>query len=311
MSARPQRLSPTRVYRFYKGGALLERFQGAEGGDSDFPEDWVGSVTVASNPGRDEPQAGLSRLADGRLLRDAIASDPEGWTGRADGATRLLVKLLDAAERLPVHAHPTRAFARRHLDSDAGKTEAWIVLETRRDASEVWIGLREDVDRATYRHWIDSQDRAALLDSLNRLPVRAGDVVFVPGGVPHAIGAGVLIAELQEPTDFSIVCEWTGFPIRPEDSHLGIGWDTALDALDLHAHTPVRELPEAAREFFWADERAEPAGRFAVWVVLDGSGTVGGEPARRGDCFAVPAAAAEIELSGDMRILRCLGPDSA
>jgi mannose-6-phosphate isomerase len=306
---RPQRLTPTRVYRFYKGGALLERFQGADGEDTDFPEDWVGSVTVASNPGRDEPEAGLSRLVDGRLLRDAIAADPEGWTGRADGATRVLVKLLDAAERLPVHAHPDRAFAREHFNSESGKTEAWIVLETRGDTSEVWIGLREDVDPATYRGWIDTQDRAALLDSLNHLPVRAGDVVFVPGGVPHAIGAGVLIAELQEPTDFSIVCEWTGFPIRPQDSHLGIGWDAALGALDLRRHTPIRELPDAAREFFWADERPEPAGRFAVWIVLDGSGSVDGAPAGRGDCFAVPAAAEQVEVTGSLRILRCLGPE--
>ncbi len=305
---RPERLTPTRVYRFYKGGALLERFHGSEGEDTDFPEDWVGSVTVASNPGRDEPEAGLSRLEDGRLLRDAIAEDPEGWTGRADGATRVLVKLLDAAERLPVHAHPTRAFAREHFDSEAGKTEAWIVLDTRGDASEVWIGQREDVAPATYRRWIDTQDRAALLDSLNHVPVRAGDVVFVPGGVPHAIGAGVLIAELQEPTDFSIVCEWAGFPIQPEDSHLGLGWDVALGALDLGAHTPIRELPDAARQFFWADERPEPAGRFAVWMVLEGSGSIAGQRAHAGDCFAVPAAATEIPVDGDLRVLRCTGP---
>jgi mannose-6-phosphate isomerase len=305
---RPERLAPTRVYRFYQGGALLERFHGGEGGDTDFPEDWVGSVTVASNPGRDEPEAGLSRLDDGRLLRDAIADDPEGWTGRPDGATRVLVKLLDAAQRLPVHFHPDRAFARRNLGSENGKTEAWIVLDTREDASEVWIGLEEDVDPQTYRWWIDTQDRAALLDSLNHVPVRAGDVVFVPGGVPHAIGAGVLIAELQEPTDFSIVCEWTGFPIRPEDSHLGLGWDVALGALDLTPHTPIRRLPDEAREFFWADERAEPAGRFAVWMVLEGSGSIGGQRAAAGDCFAVPAAATEIPVSGDLRVLRCTGP---
>ena len=308
---RPERLTPTRVYRFYKGGALLERFQGAQGDDTDFPEDWVGSVTVASNPGRDEPEAGLSRLADGRLLRDAIADDPQGWTGRADGATRVLVKLLDAAERLPVHAHPTRSFAREHFDSEAGKTEAWIVLDTRGEASEVWVGLREDVDPGTYRRWIDTQDRAALLDSLNHLPVRAGDVVFVPGGVPHAIGAGVLIAELQEPTDFSIVCEWAGFPIRPEDSHLGIGWDAAMGALDLRAHTPTLGLPDAARDFFWADELPEPAGRYAVWIVLDGMGSIDGEAARRGDCFAVPAGAEHVDVAGSLRILRCIGPDPA
>jgi mannose-6-phosphate isomerase len=311
-AVQPEPLSQTRVYRFYRGGALLERFRGGAGEDGDHPEDWIGSVTEARNPGRDEPQAGLSRLHDGRLLRDAIQADPHGWLGGrpADGGTGLLVKLLDAAERLPVHAHPGRAFARRVLGSEFGKTEAWIIIATRGEQSEIWIGQREDVDRATYRRWIEGQDTAALLGSLHHVPVRAGDVIYVPAGVPHAIGAGVLMIELQEPTDFSIVSEWSGFPIDPADSHLGLGWDVAIEALDLRAHEPVRGLPDAAREFFWADERPEPTGRFAVWIVLDGSGKVAGMPTVAGDCFAVPAALDAVDVSGDLRILRCLGPES-
>jgi mannose-6-phosphate isomerase len=306
----PRRLTPTRVYRFYRGGLLIDRMRGETGADTDSPEDWVGSVTQASNPGRDEPLAGLSQLDDGALLRDAIGADPEGWLGpdAARGSTGVLVKLLDAAERLPVHFHPDRVFASEHFGSAFGKTEAWIVLATRGEESEVWIGMRERVDRDTYRGWIDRQDRARLLNSLHRLPVRAGDVIFVPAGTPHAIGAGALIAELQEPTDFSIVCEWEGFPIAPDDSHLGLGWDIALEALDLEAHAPALGLPNEARAFFWADEQAEPAGRFAVWIVLDGSGTIDGQPACRGDCLAVPAAADRIDVDGDLRVLRCLGP---
>ena len=310
----PVRLAPTRVYRFYRGGALIGRLRGEEETDGEFPEDWVGSVTVASNPGRHEPEAGLSRLADGRLLRDAIADDPESWLGaphvaRLASTTGLLVKLLDAAERLPVHAHPDRAFAREHFGSPFGKTEAWFVVATRSEAADLWVGLREEVDAATYRAWIEEQDSDALLGSLNRISVSAGDVVYVPAGVPHAIGAGVLIAELQEPTDFSIVCEWAGYPIDPGDAHLGIGWDSALDALDLRRHEPVRELPPQARSFFWADESLDPPGRFGVLVVLEGDGTIAGERARAGDCFVVPAAAADLEAEGSVRVLRCLAPD--
>jgi mannose-6-phosphate isomerase len=307
---RPERLTPTRVYRFYQGGLLIDRLRGDAERDTDHPEDWVGSVTAANNPGRDEPEAGLSRLDDGRLLRDAIAADPQGWLGPAagSGTTGVLVKLLDAAERLPVHAHPSPAFASQHLGSPFGKTEAWLVLATRDHASDVWIGLREPVDAATYRGWIDGQDVDALLGSLHRVPVSAGDVIYVPAGTPHAIGAGVLIAELQEPTDFSIVCEWTGYPIDPDDSHLGMGWDVALGALDLEAREPVLGLPEEAREFFWADREAEPAGRFAVWIVTGGEGEVDGRPARAGDTFAVPAGATDIAVSGDLEVVRCLGP---
>jgi mannose-6-phosphate isomerase len=225
--------------------------------------------------------------------------------------TGVLVKLLDAAERLPVHAHPGRRFAEAYFRSAFGKTEAWIVVATRGAESEVWVGLREPVDAGTYRVWIDEQDRESLLSSLNRVPIRAGDVVYVPAGVPHAIGEGVLIAELQEPTDFSIVCEWEGFPIEREDSHLGLGWDTALAALDLDAHSPVLRLPEEARAFFWADEVIEPAGRFAVLLVLEGEGEIDGQVARAGDRFAVPAAARELTANGSLRVLRCLAPEPA
>ena len=135
--------------------------------------------------------------------------------------------------------------------------------------------------------------------------------MYVPAGVPHAIGAGLLIAELQEPTDFSLVCEWHGFPIRPEDSHLGIGWESALNAFDLRAHEPILELPAASRAFFSCDGELEPAGRFAVVLVLEGAGTIDGARARPGDAFAVPAAAERIRVEGEIRVLRCSGPDPA
>ncbi len=295
---------------------LLGRLRGETEEDDVFPEDWLGSVTPARNPGRDDPEEGLSRFADGRLLRDAVETDPIGWLGEAHVArfgtsTGLLTKLLDAAERLPVHAHPDRAFAREALGSEFGKTEAWIVLDTRSEESEVWVGLREPVDPAEYLTWIGEQDVERLLHSLNRVAVRAGDVVYVPAGVPHAIGAGVLIAELQEPTDFSLLCEWQAFPIRPEDSHLGLGWESAIAAIDLSPHEPVRHLPEEARRFFWADDVLEPAGRFAVLLVLAGEGTLAGTHARAGDAFAVPASASSLDVDGDLRVLRCLAPDPA
>ena len=309
-------LQPTRVHRFYRGGALLGRLRGDPEEDRFFPEDWIGSVTPARNPGRNDPEEGLSRLADGRVLRDAVEADPIAWLGeehvaRFGTSTGLLVKLLDAAERLPVHAHPDRAFAREAFDSPFGKTEAWFVLDTRRDEAEVWVGLREPVEPERYLAWIADQDVDRLLRSLNRISVHAGDVIYVPAGVPHAIGAGVLIAELQEPTDFSFLCEWQGFPIRPEDSHLGLGWETALAAIDLNAHEPVRHLPAEAHRFFWADEVPEPAGRFAVLLVLAGEGVIAEAPARAGDRFAVPASARSFDADGDLRVLRCLAPKPA
>jgi mannose-6-phosphate isomerase len=299
------RVQPERVYRFYRGGALIDRLRGAPERDDEFPEDWVASVTPANNPGRDEPDAGLARLADGRLLRDAIAEHPAQW-----GAPGILVKLLDPSDRLPVHAHPSRPFAREHLGSEFGKTEAWIFVDARRGESEAWLGLKEAVEPAQYREWIEQQDVESLLGSLNHLTVKPGDVLYVPAGVPHAIGGGALIVELQEPTDFSIVCEWTGFPISPDDAHLGLGWDVALGALDLGAFTPSLGFPPEAREFFEVDDRAEPAGRFAVLLVLEGEGSIDGQTARAGDAFVLPAGSESLDVRGDLRVLRCLGGTS-
>ena len=296
------RLRPTRVNRFYRGGALIDRLRAEPERDGERPEDWIGSVVAANNPRRREPEAGLTRLESGPLLRDVIRERPAHW-----GTPDVLVKLLDPVERLPVHAHPDREFARVHLGSDYGKTEAWQIVATRDGTSDVWLGLREDVERERYRAWIEEQDVDALLRSLHHLVVRPGDVVFVPAGVPHAIGGGALIVELQEPTDFSILCEWEGFPVDPRDAHLGLGWDVALEALRLEAHEPQLGLPPEAAALFAVDERAEPAGRFAVLLVLEGEGSIDDQPVRAGDAFAMPAAAQPFEVHGDLRVLRCMG----
>lgn len=307
---------PTRVYRFYRGGGLIDHLRGEIPTDGHFPEDWAASMTRANNPGQDRPDEGLTRLADGELLRDAIAANPVGWLGAAHverfgPSTGLLVKLLDTAERLPVHFHPDRRFANAHLDSPFGKTEAWYVLATRESSGEVWVGMRDSVDPEAYRTWIEQQASGELLASLNRVEVRAGDLVYVPAGVPHAIGCGLLVAELQEPTDFSVVCEWDGFPIEPADAHLGLGWDVAAQALDLRPHVPIRALPDEADAFFSIEDELVSDGRFSIVLVLDGQGSINGAPAAAGDVFAVPAALEDVDVKGEVKLLRCIGPDPA
>ena len=104
--------------------------------DGTRPEDWLGSATRSWTPaGHDPTDEGLSHVEiDGRdrTVEELLEEDPELVAGRAlvervgRPTVGVLVKLLDPAERLPVHAHPTRAFARQHLDSFFGKTEAWI-----------------------------------------------------------------------------------------------------------------------------------------------------------------------------------------
>lgn len=325
----PLALPPNPVRRFYRGGAAIAALRGAEPEGDRVPEDWVGSATEAFG----EPGVGLARMRDGTLLADRMRAEPEGWFGAAHAQRwgpdpLLLVKLLDAGERLPVHAHPAGPFARERLGTSWGKTEAWIVIGGEGD---LWAGWREDVTARQLRAWVDAQDADAMLAALHRVPARAGDALLVPAGVPHAIGQGLLIAELQEPSDASVLVEWEGHGVDGEqEATLGLGWDTALEAVELAARDPAglagpppsgaaaRLLPEAADPFFRADRLApqgEPAGLeagFCVLVVTDGEGVLrhgdGELRLRRGDGVAVPHGAGATEVAGDVTVLCCRPP---
>jgi mannose-6-phosphate isomerase len=227
-------LPPNQFPHFYRGGDAITRLRGLAGGAANRPEDWVASTTTRFG----QDQQGLSVLPDGRTLRDVIAADPAGWLGPDHVAAfgpelDLLVKLLDAGQRLVVHAHPDQDFAARHLGCAHGKTEAWIILETADPQPVVYLGFREPVPAGTLRRWVDEQDVDAMVGALNAVPVSPGDAILVPAGLPHAIGPGVLIVELQEPTDFSVLLEWRGFDLDgPAVGHLGLGFDLALQCVD-------------------------------------------------------------------------------
>ncbi|GAA0220267.1 class I mannose-6-phosphate isomerase [Saccharothrix mutabilis subsp. mutabilis] len=328
MTERPVDLPANQPRQFYRGGAAIAALRGEpDAAPGRFgPEDWVASTTTLF--GRDPD--GLTRLPDGRWLRDAVRADPVAWLGPAHVAEfgadpALLVKLLDAGQRLPVHCHPSNAFAARHLDCRHGKTEAWIVVGTTGPSPTVYIGFREDVPASVVSEWVSTQDSTAMLSALNPVAVRPGDTVFVPAGVPHAIGEGVFIVELQQPTDFSVTLEWRGFLDDPDAWHLGLGQETALGCVersaqrveDLVLRTGTADsanlLGAQADPFFRAD-RLHVSGRvvleesFAVLVVLEGEGSLGSLPVRRGSTVVVPHAAGPCELTGTLTTIRCRPP---
>src|SRR6266542_557071 len=254
----PIRLPLNGFPHFYRGGARIAAFRGLPASAVPGPEDWVGSTVTRFG----EPRLGLTVLPDGRTLRDAVAADPRAWLGsehvaRFGADPALLVKLLDAGQRLVVHAHPDRDFARRHLDCPHGKTEAWVVVETAGPGATVYLGFREEIPEVRLREWVRDQRTDLLLDALNEVPVRPGDALLVPAGLPHAIGPGALIVELQEPTDLSVLLEWKGFDVGPDSGHLGIGYAAALGCVDRTAWSPARL---AALRGAAARRRARPGG---------------------------------------------------
>jgi mannose-6-phosphate isomerase len=187
------------------------------------------------------------------------------------------------------------------------------------------------VDLDTVRGWMRDQDSAAMLAAMREIPVAAGDAVFVPAGTPHAIGEGILLVELQEPTDLSALLEWNGFELTEEDGHLGLGWDRVLQALDTSAWDDDRlaalTVAGEGRSVLGPDAdpyfRAERVGGgdaldagFSILVGLEGEGALvtegGGEqPLRRGDAVLVPHAAGAGELRGGVVALRSRPADPA
>lgn len=311
--------------RFYAGGHRISEFRGVT--EVDFsevlhtPEDWVGSTTTVAG----SETVGLTQLASGDMLRDAVTGDPQGWFGPQHtakyGTDSILVKLLDAGERLPVHIHPDVPFAQKHLGLNHGKTEGWIALKD----SDAHIAFCRDVTVQELRGWVDSQDTTAMIGAMHKVEIKKGDALFLPAGLPHAIGKDNFIVELQEPTDLSILLEWDGYPIDgATDGHLGLGFDTALGAVDRRGWSAQEvqdlfsrpdhrgEFLPQAKEFFRARQVSSGDvwdANFSILIVVSGSGTLSNQgdsgaaqttvDLNPGDTVLVPFAAGNSEVFGD------------
>lgn len=273
--------------RFYLGGPHISSFRGEPSLSQREPEDWVASTTCCA--GHDT--LGLTRLpTTNTLLIDEIHGDPISWLGskhteKYGEDTKLLIKLLDAGQRLPIHAHPHVDWARVHVKRNHGKAEAWHILS----AGEVYLGLKEGVERAKLLEMVDKQDIETMLAMMHRVEVQAGDTVYVPPGMLHAIGEGILLVEVQEPEDLSILLEWRDFRLDGRThGHLGLGFEKALTAVDnttltadelsslvtrATSRSSTNLLPKSALEYFRMDRFESDAvadASFQVVVVLKG-----------------------------------------
>ena len=247
---KPLLLPPNQFHRFYRGGARIDALRGVPEGEDGRPEDWVGSTATSFGSDTEglQPARGRPRCCATRSRPTPRATSAPTTSSASAPTPRCWSSCSTPAQRLPVHFHPGRAFAREHLGMRFGKTESWIILEAEPDAA-VHVGPREPLDAATVRGWVRRQDADEMLAALQRVPVAAGDAVLVPAGTLHAIGAGILLLELQEPTDLSVLVEWKPFGVDDGSEHLELGWETALQAMDTRARRHRRaDRPAATRE---------------------------------------------------------------
>ena len=354
----PVKLDNPRAWRTYLGGRLLDVLHGQVGEDGHFPEEWIMSVVEARNAGREAIVGeGLSHLAeDGAALKEWIGAEPRAALGtehvKAHGSQPgVLVKLIDSAERLTVQVHPDRPKARMLFGSAFGKTECWHILGGREIEGTrpcVYLGFTPGVTRERWRALFEAQDIPGMLACLHRFEVNVGDTVLIEGGVPHAIGAGCFLVEIQEPTDYTIRVERTtpsGFAVADFMCHQGLGFERMFDCF--HYEGVTRE--QAKERWFLPSkvERVEPGGRvqalvgyghtpmfamrrldvrealdlpcppqFSGLYVLSGQGEMacGGHswPIRQAEQYFLPAGAAQVRFTAapgrDVVFLPCFGP---
>ncbi len=244
-------LPPNRVWRTYPGGRTLDTLANAPAPtDSHLAEDWIASTTRAANRGREHLAEGVSQVRVGhnpqpRDFATLLASDPEYFLGAAHvkkfgGQPQLLVKFLDSGTRLHFQVHPTREFAQRVLGAPSGKTEAYYVLATRPTSQPeatgyIYAGFQRPPSPAQLREIITTQDIAAIEACFDKIPVRPGDTFIIPGGTPHALGAGLFLVEIQEPSDLVVRFEFerAGYVLPAAARFMGRDVDFALTVFNL------------------------------------------------------------------------------
>lgn len=247
----PLVLELNRVQRLYTGGKLLNTWQGLPAG-----EDGVDSeeflISTAEYIGFGHPQVkGLSRtkLADGSYvtLREVIASDPEAFLGcrysaACHGHVGVLTRVGDSSIRLVIQCHPNKEQAQRFFHVPFGKTEAWVIGDTRiidGVPPHLYCGFRPGVTRELWAELIRKQDVQGMLSCMYRFNVATGDTILIPAGMPHAMGSGCLFIEIHEPCDYTIRPErnYLARPLSDQEMHYGLGFDTMLDFFDYTTYT--------------------------------------------------------------------------
>jgi mannose-6-phosphate isomerase len=298
------------------GGRRLEQFLGRPLPDErDFGEAWMLSAQSLH----------VSRVAEGplqgSLLSDLWSSRAAQLDGQAHGPAApfpLLIKFLDCRELLSIQVHPNDQIARELGAGELGKSEAWVVLDAE-PAARIYAGLRQGTTCDDVRRQLD---RGTLAESLHEFSPRKGDCLFLPAGVVHAVGGGVLLAEVQQSSDATFrLFDWNrlGADGKPRTLHR----DEALRSIDWTAGpvtpavgSPLEGLapgnrgqrlvacPHFTLDRFtltspWDLPRAPCAAwsvRFSIWIVLEGRVELRRQESgyrrhfRRGETVLVPAA---------------------
>lgn len=282
----------------------------------------------------DGPSTAASGKFEGQSLSDVLMAHPEflGTHPKTKGELPILIKFIDAKKDLSVQVHPTDAYAAEHENGQLGKTEMWYVLDAAKDTSLVY-GLNTDVEKDKLRAAIEE---GTVEKYLQKVPVQKNDMFYIEAGTIHAIGAGALIAEIQESSNLTYrIYDYDRVDRNGKKRELHI--EKALEAASLAAgrepRQPLRvlkyrrgcasELLCRCRYFevyrmlvntercrglvaYEADSTS-----FRVLLCTDGCGAIQFEDEMlrffKGDCIFVPADSVKLLIHGQAQFLDVRG----
>ncbi len=269
---------------------------------------------------------------DGRTLKSVLEEHPD-YAGDAllpNGELPVLLKLIDAKDDLSVQVHPNDEYARVHEQNSLGKYEMWYVLDADSDSYLIY-GFNRDIDEDTLRK---SLQEGTIEKYLQYIPVQKDDVFFVEPGRVHAIGAGALIAEIQENSNLTYrLYDYGRLDKNGQPRSLHI--EKALDVINFKSNTEPRQPMRVLRyqrgcasellcrcKYFQVERllintatRREIAScrpleqSFQVLLCIEGDGMLfpeSSEPlaVNKGDCIFVPAKCVNLEFQGNLQLLK-------
>lgn len=324
---RPFLLQPACKEALWGGQKLKEHF-GKQADLDNVAESWE----CSTHP--EGPSTITTGEHKGMLLTEVLRKHPEylGTHPRSKGELPILVKFIDARQKLSVQVHPDDEYAKLYERGQLGKTEMWYVLEADKDA-ELIYGFYSDMDSVAVRQSVKD---GTIERYLQKVKVRQDDVFYIPAGTVHGIGAGNLIVEVQESSNLTYrLYDYDRIDKAGQKRKLHI--EKALAVADLKGQQPPRQplrvlryIPGCATEFlcrckYFQVERVllntegkkklaglyTGSNSFQALLCIDGAGQLvmsDGEKLTytKGSCIFIPANAGNLQLCGKTQFLKIL-----
>lgn len=287
------------------GGTRLKTEYKMESDLEKVAEAWVLSTH------KDGPSVVLNGELCGKTLTEAVevfGADCLGENGKKFSYFPILIKLIDARDDLSVQVHPNDEYALK-VEGEYGKTEMWYIVDCEEGAA-LYYGFKEEISKEEFRKKIADN---TITDVLNRVPVKKGDVFFIPSGTIHAIGRGILIAEIQQNSNTTYrVCDYgrLGADGKPRPLHI----DKAVEVTNLTPPPESKDLSSGTLaeceyfkvRLFSTDKQKEievDNASFVSLLCLEGEVSFDGVTLVKGDCAFIPANRGKITFKGSATLI--------